>query len=345
MTGRPSRPDTMGGVSEPVVVIGGGISGAACAHALTEAGHRVLAFDRGRRLGGRMASRQLRETGTAFDGRMVDIGASYFTASDPNFEALVTSLADEGVVRPWTDTFHLAEPDGLGGVKTGPMRFAAPDGLRSVVEALWARIEGVDLRFPYDVSSVQPVPNGRLLVDDQPARAVAVCVPEPQALRFLSADLAEALPADGPVWEPVIAVTAVFAERCWPDLDGVFVNDDSVITWIADDGRRRGDGAPVLVAHVHPVLAAHHLERPSDVVPMVLASMQHVLGLTALPDWVDAHRWTFAKPTAARPTDCWTHPSIPVGMAGDAWCQTPRVEAAWCSGRALGRALHEQLAG
>ena len=333
----------MGGMTDPVVVIGGGISGAACAQALVEAGEHVVAFDRGRRLGGRMASRTLRDTGTAFDGRSVDIGASYFTVSDLDFEDRIDALLGDGVVRPWTNAFRVAEPDGLAGIKSGPMRFAAPGGLRTAVEAMWRRLDGVDLRFPHEVRSVQPLPDGRLLVDDQPARAVAVCVPEPQAVRFLGADLLEALPDDGPVWEPVIAVTAVFGERCWPELDGVFVNDDLVITWIADDGRRRGDDAPVLVAHVHPVLAAQHLEQPSDVVPMVLASMTHVLGLTALPEWVDAHRWTFARPTAARPTDCWTHPTAPLGLAGDAWCRTPRVEAAWCSGRALGLALAERL--
>lgn len=333
----------MGGVIDPVVVVGGGISGAACAQALVEAGQRVVAFDRGRRLGGRMAARTLRETGTAFDGRVVDIGASYFTVSDLPFEDRIDGLLGDGVVRPWTNAFHVAEPDGLVGIKSGPMRFAAPGGLRSAVEAMWSQLDGVDLRFPHEVGTVQVRPDGRLLVDDHAARAVALCIPEPQAVRILAADLLQALPDDGPVWEPVIVVTAVFGERCWPDLDGVFVNDDLVITWIADDGRRRGDDAPVLVAHVHPVLAAQHLERPSDVVPMVLAAMQHVLGLTALPEWVDAHRWTYAKPTAARPTDCWTHPTVPLGLAGDAWCRTPRVEAAWCSGRALGIELADRL--
>lgn len=334
----------MSGVTDPVVVVGGGISGAACAQALVEEGRHVVAFDRGRRLGGRMASRTLRDTGTAFDGRVVDIGASYFTVSDPHFERAIESLLAAEVVRAWTDSFHLAEPDGIGGVKAGPLRYSAPGGLRSVVEALWHRVEGVDLRFPHDVQRVQPLPDGRLLVDDRPASAVAVCVPEPQARRFLSDELVGALDDDGPVWEPVIVVTAVFGERHWPELDGVFVNDDPVITWIADDGRRRGDDAPVLVAHVHPVLAAHHLEQPRDVIPMVLASMQHVLGISALPDWVDAHRWTFAKPTAARPTTHWAHPTMALGLAGDAWCQTPRVEAAWCSGRALGQALARRLA-
>lgn len=291
-----------------------------------------------------MATRQLRDTGTKFDGHRVDIGASYFTVSDVDFAGAIAPLIANGTVREWTDSFHLAEPDGLDGVKAGPVRYAAPGGLRTVVEALWSHVDNVDFRFPVEVRNVAELPDGRLRVDDTNARAVAVCAPEPQALRFLSAALVEALPDDAPVWEPVIAVTAVFAERSWPELDGVFVNDDRIITWIADDGRRRGDDAPVLVAHVDPVLAARHLEQPSDVIPMAVAAIRQVLGIDALPDWVHAHRWTFAKPTAARPSACWTHPSAPLGMAGDAWCQTPRVEAAWCSGRALGAALVARLA-
>lgn len=330
-------------MTERAVVVGGGISGAACAAALVEAGVPVLALDRGRQLGGRMASRRLRDTGTVFDGRVVDIGASYFTVSDPAFASLVDALVDDDVVCPWTDGFHLSEPQGLGGVKSGPMRFAAPGGLRTVVEALWSAIPDAELRFPVEVRAVDA--DAALAVDEMPARAVAVCMPRPQAERILAADLVAALPPDEPAWEPVIAVTAVFEQRCWPALDGVFVNDDPVLTWIADDGRRRGDDAPVLVAHVHPVLAARHLHEPSAVVPLALASMQRILGLGALPEWVDAHRWTFARPTAGRPDPCWVHPDLDLGLAGDAWAGGPRVEAAWASGRALGSALAARLAG
>ena len=74
-------------------VVGGGISGVACAAALAGAGLSVRVRDRGRRLSGRMTSRRLRDTGTAFDGRVVDIGASYFTASAPEFVEVVLDFA------------------------------------------------------------------------------------------------------------------------------------------------------------------------------------------------------------------------------------------------------------
>jgi predicted NAD/FAD-dependent oxidoreductase len=177
-----------------------------------------------------------------------------------------------------------------------------------------------------------------LLVDDEPALAAALCMPDPQARRVF-----EALPTSPITWEPVIAVTCVFAERTWPDLDGVFVNDDPVLTWIADDGRRRGDDAPVLVAHVNPVLAALYLHNPSVAVAPAVATIQRVLGITDYPEWVDSHRWSFAKPLAASPEPYWLHEGAAVGAAGDAWSDGPKVEAAWLSGHRLGRVLAERV--
>lgn len=310
-----------------ITVIGGGISGVACANAVAAAGVEVRLRDRGRRLGGRMASRVLRDTGTVHDGRVVDIGASYFTARDPRFVTAVETWVAAGTVREWTDAFHVAGPDGISGVRGGPMRYAAPRGLRSVVEDM------VDPRVVVtsgdDVDSVP---------DD--AQAVALCMPMPQARR-----LHAGLPDSTVTWEPVIAVTCVFDERSWLDVDGVFVNDDPVLTWIADDGRRRGDDAPVLVAHVHPVLSAGHLQEPSAVIPQAVAAVRRVLDLDDLPVWVDAHRWTYAKPLTGHEEPYWLSEDGRVGVAGDLWAGGPRVEAAWLSGTALGEALASRVSG
>ena len=317
------------------VVIGGGISGIACAGSLTAAGLPVRVRDRGRRLGGRMASRTLRDTGTAHDGRVVDIGASYFTVSDPAFATVVADLEARGVARAWTNAFHVAGPSGIEGVRVGPMRYAAPAGLRSVVEAL---AEGLDVQHDDTIEQVSIDDDGGVRVDGDPARAAALCMPDPQARRML-----DTLPSSPLMWEPVIAVTCVFAERSWPHLDGVFVNDDPVLTWIADDGRRRGDDAPVLVAHVSPVLAAMSLDNPSITVAPAVSTLQRVLGISAYPEWVESHRWTYAKPNAASAEPFWLHDRAAVGTAGDAWAGGPKVEAAWVSGHRLGRALAERL--
>lgn len=328
-------------MTEPAIVVGGGIAGVACAQALNSAGIPVRLLDRGRALGGRMASRTMRDTGTGLDGRVVDIGASYFTVQDPDFAALVEPLIDSGVVRRWTDAFHVHDEGTLIGVKAGPMRYAAPRGLRSVVEHLAAALTDTGIHSAAVVESIA-ADGGRMRIDgpeDSPLHAerVAVCMPPPQATRLLDASVRAPLEEelDALTWEPVIAVTMAFAERAW-DVDGVFVNDDPVLTWIADDGSRRGDGAPVLVAHVHPVLASRHLADPAQVMPAAVAAARRVLGIEAMPDWVDVQRWTFARPIGAHAAPFAGHPELSLGLAGDAWHGGPRIEAAWASGRALG---------
>ncbi|MGA0208742.1 MAG: NAD(P)/FAD-dependent oxidoreductase [Candidatus Nanopelagicales bacterium] len=320
-----------------LLVIGAGISGVAAASAACEEGIDVQVVDRGRRIGGRMASRRLRDTGTAFDGRIVDYGASYFTVSDPDFRSVVDSMVELGIVRHWTDTFHVHTEGAMAGVKTGPMRYAAPLGLRSVVDHMARSVSAIVTET--HIERIEASSAG-VRADGYAAEQAALCMPQPQAARLLNDDV---LPDVGITWEPVIAVTLVFDERAWIELDGVFVNDDPVVTWIADDGRRRGDDAPVLVAHLNPVFAAGHLDDPSGVLPQAIAATRRVLEIEQLPAWSWAHRWSLARPMAAMDQDCWIHPELPIGLAGDAWAGGPRVEAAWLSGRSLGRALAAKL--
>ena len=46
----------------------------------------------------------------------MDHGASYFTVRDADFTEAVNSLIDRGIVRPWTDTFHVYSEGAMYGV-------------------------------------------------------------------------------------------------------------------------------------------------------------------------------------------------------------------------------------
>ena len=330
-----------------VIVVGGGISGVACAGELNARGIAVQLHDRGHKLGGRMASRVIRDSETKFDGHIVDIGASYFTASAESFSAVVADWQSRGLARGWTDSFHLATPQGVAGVRGGPMRFAAPGGLRSLVADLASKLPSTQITSNHSVEAVS-FAGDHLTVDEVPATAVALCMPDPQARAILdskSPQLEAAIEATcGVVWEPTFAVTAVFQNPCWAPFYGVFVNDDAVLTWIANDGSRRGDHAPVLVAHVDPVLAAGHLADPAAVIPIVLAALQRILALTEQPIWVDIQRWTYARPLIAWADECYLDDDVNIGLASDAWAGGPRVETAWLSGTALGQRIAERLA-
>ncbi len=306
-----------------VCVVGAGIAGTACARALTTAGVPVVLLERGRVAGGRMASRRL-------EGRYVDLGASYFVARDPGFAALVADWTARGLARPWTDTFTVLPS---GERKQGPLRHGATGGLRSLVEDL---ATGIDLRLETAVTSVGPGPT----VDGQAYDAVVLAMPDPQALRLLDPSCTVERDAlAGREWQPVLALAAGFPERTW-DLDGAFVHDDPVLDWVADDGRRRGDDAPVLVAHSTSAFAGPRLADPDAAAPLMVAALRALLGLRA-PTRTKVQRWTFAKPAGERDAP-WHLGDSGIGLCGDGWGAS-KVEAAWLSGDGLGRALAERL--
>ncbi|MGU3293388.1 NAD(P)/FAD-dependent oxidoreductase [Williamsia sp. M5A3_1d] len=303
-------------VGTPVTVVGAGMSGAACAAALVAAGVQVRVLDRGRAPGGRMASPELH-------GRRVDVGAGYFTVRDNGFETVVDGWRDRGLAREWTDTFGVLARGGDASTSTGPMRWATPGGLRSLVRDILGDIE---------VTSVD--------LDALPDGAVVIAMPDPQAARLIE--------IDEPVgYEPVIAVAIGFEPESVRDLPfthAAFVNDHPSISFLADDGSRRGDGAAVLVAHTTPDLAGAHLDDPAEVIGEVEASVTELLGIDrSAIDWTHAHRWTFAKPTGSHPASHSLREMDGrlVGFAGDQWCPegSPRVESAWRSGIDLAAAI------
>ncbi|WP_336921748.1 NAD(P)/FAD-dependent oxidoreductase [Aquipuribacter sp. SD81] len=328
--------------SGTVLVVGAGISGIACARRLRDAGVPVRVVDRGHRLGGRMGARTV---DTVVGRHVVDTGASYLTVRDDGFRAVVDDWHGRGLARPWTDTFHLSDGTRLVGTKVGPVRWAGRDGLRGLVEDLAA---GLDVVHPHDVVDVVPEPDG-VRVDGQRYRAAVLAVPDPQARDLLPAEHADALLGEGTWdWRPSVAVYAAWTERWWPDLDGVFVEGSAVLDWVADDGRRRGDDAPVLVAHTTGVLAARCLDDPPSAVQPVLDELGRVLGRVAPvpePEWARAHRWSLASPSRSRPAPPFALDAAGVvGVCGDAWGDRSRVEAAWLSGHRLGDELAERLA-
>ncbi|HEX7308545.1 NAD(P)/FAD-dependent oxidoreductase [Lentzea sp.] len=294
-------------------MVGAGIAGLSCARALAEGGARVRVLDRGRVVGGRLASRRV-------NGRYADIGAAYLVADDPAFVAQTESWQARGLARPWTDTLRVY-PEGTD--TRGPVRWAAPGGLRSLATDL---ADGLDVRLSTPVDSV---------VHD--ADAVVLAMPGPQALR-LSPPPAIAAAATAQSWRPVIAAVLTYPARSWGEFRGAFVNDHPVLATVCDDGDRRGDAAPVLVAHSTAGLASEHLDAPAEAGPVLAAAVGELLGITASPQ-IETHRWTYAQPEKASDTPYARDGQV--WLCGDAFGR-PRVQTAWLSGRAVAGALLDE---
>jgi predicted NAD/FAD-dependent oxidoreductase len=332
-------------VQPPVVVVGAGIAGVACARALRRAGLPVRVLDRGQRVGGRMALRRELLGGVE---RVVDVGASYFTVSDPGFSAVVEGWRRRGLAREWTDTFVvLPASGGAAASASGPMRWEAPGGLRSLVEDLASCGRDFDLTSGHEVEQVDAGRSGPS-VDGERASAVVLAMPQPQACDLLPTPLIERLGLEsGLDWVPTLTVWAGWPQRWWPELDGAFVDGSDVVDRIADDGRRRGDGAPVLVAHSTHGFAERELDEPDAAVGPVLAELGRLLdapwGRVPEPEFAKARRWSLAAPCAPQEHPFALDDQVLVGVCGDAWGPRSRVEQAWLSGDALGRELAERV--
>ncbi|MBS42394.1 MAG: NAD/FAD-dependent oxidoreductase [Nocardioides sp.] len=340
-----------------MVVVGAGISGATCARTLHDAGVAVRLVDRGRRVGGRLGARRLGPYGD----RRTDLGGSYLTVDHPDLQAQVDDWERRGLARRWTDTFLALSPDAPAESKAGPVRWASPVALRSLVEDLADPV-------PTDGHAVADVTrgrDGRLAVDGQPAAGVVLAMPDPQARRLLGDGLPEAAAALAPAaaprprgdgreghvvhdgWEPIIAVAAWWPERTWDAVsphghfEGAFVNDDPVLSWVADDGRRHGDDVPLLVAHSTPDHAAEHLVDPPSAAPAMLAALADRLGVGD-PVGHHVHRWSVARPSHTREAAYHLGDGL-VGVCGDAWGGAPKVQTAYLSGLELGRRLVAEL--
>ena len=339
----------------PVIVIGGGISGVACARRVHDAGLPVRLLDRGQRLGGRMASRIEQVHGRE---HAVDIGAPYFTVREPRFAELVAGWEAAGLVRKWTDSFTLAGPEGRTGNAVGPQRWSSTRGLPALVEALAA---GLDVRLQTEVTRVASNQLGVPLVDGEPAAGLVLAMPDPQAARLLPSHLAERLGISGRAWSPVLAVWAAWPQRWWQAFDGIFVADSAVLSWVADSGRSRDDGAAVLVAHTTPEFAERYAQRPADpaaAIEPVLAELRHVIGgPVPPPEWQRVHRWPLASarqphpepfmltdgPSGNGPVGEGLLGAGPIGVCGDAWGPRSRIEQAWSSGDGLAEVLIKRL--
>jgi hypothetical protein len=318
-----------------IAIVGAGMAGASAARALDAAGFHVAVFDKGRGVGGRMATRRL-DGGLTFDH-----GAQYFTAHDPGFARVVQSWTEAGIAAPW------GEPGWSVGTPGSP----AP--VRSLLTGLPVTCECAVSHLTRD--------GGRWVLSDAGGAripgtfdAVLVTAPAPQALA-----LAATAGADGSAFRA--SLDRVRYAPCWalmlayqgepPFLESHRRKGDPCrpIAWIARDVTKpgRSGDSQTLVVHASPDWSRAHLEHEATTVAGLLSGELRRLSAISLPapgriGYAAAHRWRYARVEQAAEEPCLWSPDLRLGIAGDG-CLGGRVEAAYLSGKALAERVMADL--
>jgi len=311
---------------QSVAVIGSGVSGIAAAHTLIENNYSVTIFDQGKNPGGRLGLRTLRSH--PFTNRVIDVGAAYFTVSDSIFKNKLDEWTKNDLVHEWTDTFHVFKDFEIS-TTTGPMRYAAKKGLRSlaIYELDVLQQKGVKVIQEKKVEKVK-VENNKIKVDDQDFDYVVLAMPGLQAARILEDEVSKELANQ--TWDSALSAWLVIDGEI-PKYDAMFVNDHEVISLIVNDGKRRKDNAPIINAITTSNYAKTRLENYQDCVDEVV---DHVLELWNIRSEVvekGIARWSIAQPRNCKRVN------LPQNMAlvGDAYDLNPRIESAWLDGVAV----------
>lgn len=303
------------------IVIGAGITGIACARLLHDGGISAVLLDKGRGIGGRIATRRvlLRENDLCFDH-----GAQYFSPHDPAFrEALVSA----GAVL-WNEANMHERFVGLSGNSAIPRVLAQGLDIRQQVEVTCVRREAEQWILE---STIGCFSAGRLVIT----------IPAPQALRLLGENdpVAEALQTVE--MNPCLTLMAVFPKSSRRPF---ISRHDSThpLAWIAQDNTKpeRDQEFTTWVAQAGPEFSASSIENsPEAIVEQMLPLLCETIGVSpgdALH--AQAHRWRYAQASKplGRPFLQDTTRSLYVG--GD-WCLGARAEDGWLSGQAMAHSI------
>ena len=77
-----------------VLILGAGISGSVCAKVLAQEGFSTTIVEKGRGVGGRMATRRM-------EGARIDHGAQFMTVRHPQMQTFLSDWLSDEVVCPW----------------------------------------------------------------------------------------------------------------------------------------------------------------------------------------------------------------------------------------------------
>jgi renalase len=303
------------------LIIGGGISGLIAATVLQRAGINVTILDKGRGIGGRLATRRISHP--SYGEGTFDYGAQFFTVSNSIFQLWIDEWLQSGVVKEWSR--QLSE--------VGKPCYQGVESNRSIAQYLAKDLDihtqtrAIKLIWEYPHWLVQ-TEDGVCFQGD----VLIITSPIPQSLALfdcseivLPSELRHRLEQVN--YQRCIAVLALLERpSIIPDPGGVWLNDPS-LAWMACNRRKGISQGNAVTLHATPEFSQTYWEIDN---PIVAAKMFDIaspwLGSTVVDYQV--HRWRYSQPNTFFGEFYLTlrEPGLLV-MAGDAFSSTRSEES------------------
>lgn len=331
-----TQPTRVAHGSSMTTIIGAGLAGLSAAQVLLDAGHRVTVLDKGRGVGGRLATRRIGDA-------TLDHGAQFFTVRGDDFRHVIARAIEAGVVEVWCHGF---------GAEDGYPRYRGTDGMNAFAKWLATGVEAAGGSIFTDtvVSSIRRTDSSWVATVDG-AESIAsehliVTAPVPQALTLVrngevDLDMATEAELESIRYKPTLALLVTLDGPSAIDAPGgVQRTEDDVFTFIADNQHKGLSTMPALTFHVNgDVSGARWDDDPEIVTAELLAEASQWIGDASVVE-AQLKKWRFAGPRIPHPDPFVVMASQPgkLIVAGDAFAG-PKVEGAFNSGRAAARHL------
>jgi hypothetical protein len=309
-----------------IIIIGAGMAGLACAQRLAQMGLAPLVVDKGRGIGGRIATRRLT---LAADAISFDHGAQYLKTHDAGFAAAMAQLGT---------TCDAWEAAGVGNALVGV------PGMSSIPRAMAA---GLDVLSGIEIETVRRQAGQWELITGTTAfiaDQLVISVPAPQAANLLGPNHALHAQLLQVRMLPCLTLLAAFPSDA-PQPFTASLADDQPLAWIAKDNSKpgRSDAITTWVAQASAAWSEQHLESPPEVAAGQMLDMlcERIGAKREAVIYSAVHRWRYAQACEPIGLPFLASDDGSLHVGGD-WCLGTRVADAWRSGIAIANAILSQ---
>lgn len=314
------------------LILGAGMAGLTAARELTRHGWDVMVLDKGRGVGGRMATRRI-------ELAKVDHGAPYFSVKTPEFRQVADQLMAEGILTEWypdKPDRHVA--DVLSG-DSDDRRYIGIKGMNTVAKAL---ANGLMVKTSERVTKISVDGSGWLAETEAgnayPAESLLITIPAPQALTLVQDSSLELSPTvvsalSAILYQPCLVVLVVMRQPSQIPSPGAVHYETGDVAWVVDNQQKGiSPEQPSVLIQASPGFSQKHFDDDLTVVGRQLTEQMREWIPAEAVETIQVHRWRYSLADERYPESFLVaQTDLPLLFGGDGF-GTGNVEGAFLSG-------------